>query len=544
MVDLLLLLLVICIPFEFRATPPRLTELQILFFLLMLAAAPSLLRNRRELLSNRVVVAALLFVTIMWISAVLSAETVNAMKAAVRYTAGVGLLCVVLQSPDTKTMRQAWTVAAMAASIYGLLDYWGYGYPILFRGMEFYAGDVRRLSGSFEYPNTAAAYYALSLPILWESTDDMRARVAWSAVVWAALLLTFSRGALIAVVGITVLWAMRTRSWRPMGLVLVGALVFALTVLYQPLLLRRFSASSQLLKTRNAEYRVPYNRIQERPGTAREMPVTIKNSGRETWPSRGDQRVTLSYHWYDTGEKKILETPSMETLLPRDVRTGESIDVVARFQTPESDGLYLLDWDLKYPPYNWFSTTDAVLPVVVEAEISANKESSRGNVDVSSWYKTSSNSVARPATPPPRAQLWRAALVLFAEHPLLGIGPDNYRLSYGRVLNLDRWESDLHSNNLYLEILAGSGSLGLLAFLFLLSRIPWRRFVTIPALGVALLHGVFDFFLMATPLYFAFWILVGEASQAGTENSHAKLGRDAAPQAQRGWFSKTAKRSS
>ena len=111
-----------------------------------------------------------------------------------------------------------------------------------------------------------------------------------------------------------------------------------------------------------------------------------------------------------------------------------------------------------------------------------------------------------------RLQLWRAALVLFARHPILGIGPDNYRLSYGEVLGLPQADSNVHSNNLYLEILAGCGVLGLMAFALLLWRIRWRGALVAPSLAVFLIHGAFDSFLMTTPLYFAFWIIVAQAS--------------------------------
>ena len=82
--DLLLIVLVFCLPFEFRADPPHLTELQIVFVIFMAASASRIVRERRRLLSNRVVSAALFFLAIVWISALLSANTANAVKAAAR----------------------------------------------------------------------------------------------------------------------------------------------------------------------------------------------------------------------------------------------------------------------------------------------------------------------------------------------------------------------------------------------------------------------------------------------------------------------------
>ena len=42
-----------------------------------------------------------------------------------------------------------------------------------------------------------------------------------------------------------------------------------------------------------------------------------------------------------------------------------------------------------------------------------------------------------------------------------GVGPDNDRLQYGKYLGARRWDTHVYSNNLYLEILTGSGILGL-----------------------------------------------------------------------------------
>ena len=288
--------------------------------------------------------------------------------------------------------------------------------------------------------------------------------------------------------------------------------------IYKPSLLIRFAQYTPApLPNLNAEYRLEFNRIKEKPGVLTEMPVVITNTGKNTWRSSGGGPVSLSYHWYDTEAKMILETPSLETPLPHDVRSKETVRLNPKFQTPDDPGIYLLDWDLRYPEYNWFSVADAVMPGVVEANIAPDVDSWRGSGDLSVWFNPPGKKAPLAPTDIPRTQLWRAALVLFARHPILGIGPDNYRLLYGTVLGYSQWNKEIHSNNLYLEILVGSGALGLLAFMLCLTRVPWRRLTEIPPAGVALLHGAFDFFLMTTPLYFAFWLFVGEASQAAKE---------------------------
>ena len=56
---------------------------------------------------------------------------------------------------------------------------------------------------------------------------------------------------------------------------------------------------------------------------------------------------------------------------------------------------------------------------------------------------------------------------MVGERPLIGVGPDNYRLIYGPYAGLAHFDPRVHSNNMYLEMLAGGGLAGGLAFLWL-----------------------------------------------------------------------------
>ena len=91
----------------------------------------------------------------------------------------------------------------------------------------------------------------------------------------------------------------------------------------------------------------------------------------------------------------------------------------------------------------------------------------------------------------------------------MGVGPDNYRLQVGRILGVADWNTDIHSNSMYLELLTGSGVLGLGAFLLFAVTIRWRLEAVCLALAVFLVHGLVDSFLMSTPMYFGFWMLAG-----------------------------------
>ena len=67
----------------------------------------------------------------------------------------------------------------------------------------------------------------------------------------------------------------------------------------------------------------------------------------------------------------------------------------------------------------------------------------------------------------PRTVLWQTALRISGDHPVLGIGPDNFRHTYGRYLGLAAWDARVHANNTYLEVLVGMGLLGVAALAWL-----------------------------------------------------------------------------
>ena len=67
-----------------------------------------------------------------------------------------------------------------------------------------------------------------------------------------------------------------------------------------------------------------------------------------------------------------------------------------------------------------------------------------------------------------RLSAQRVALEMFADHPFLGVGASNYPplyQEYARRLGVSSVAGEFFPHNLYLEILAETGAIGLLAFL-------------------------------------------------------------------------------
>jgi len=154
--------------------------------------------------------------------------------------------------------------------------------------------------------------------------------------------------------------------------------------------------------------------------------------------------------------------------------------------------------------------------------------------------------IARPrrAVRPGRVVLWSAALRMVQAHPVLGVGPDNFRLLYGSFAGLVGADSRTHSNNMYLEVLAGGGLLAALVFAWFLrdaallfaraarpgsdlgpTRVrpgsdPGPTPIGLTPLGLGLaagglaiaVHGFVDSFLSFAPTYILFSLTLGYAA--------------------------------
>ena len=434
-------------------------------------------------------------------------------------SAGWVLFCVTLSHPGRQRLLRVWGISAIVAALYGILDYHGFGARALFRETDFSFGPVMRLSGSFEYPNTAAAFFGLSLPIVWTSLQRRWLRIAGMVIVWAAMILTYSRGAVVAALAVMLIWGLRQRT-RVLLPTLIGAGVSAGLLAYQPSLLQRFGAAGSF-DEESAEYRPEYNRIGRPPDRSAELAVRVKNSGTKTWSS--EMQLTVTPRWYDIEVLKLVRTPPVFVPVPASVRPLETVDLRVPIHTPAEPGVYLLTFDLSRSGEGWFSAR-GVVPGLVEVHVQPG-ESWSGNGDLGRWRerKFTDLIVVQPFS---RRELWTAALELVRRRPVVGSGPDNFRLLYGRVAGSIDSDTRIRANNLYLELLSGSGVAGLAGFLFMMAS--WRRKATTVAalsIGFYLLHGIADDFLMTTPIYFGFWILLGQVRMAGDSLSE----RAAAP---------------
>jgi len=400
-----------------------------------------------------------------------------------------------------------------------------------------------RASGPFQYPNIAAMYLEAALPVALAAgagLDALRrprsrpgasvptlAALAALLIVYA-LALTASRAAMLTAVvvlvglGVHAIVRKATARWQaPAVLAVLGLVTVANAAVG--------SLSSLRLKFWNDEvwYRSAIVPAGDLPGAMLPAGVTtidvhVRNSGARPWPAAGPQPIALSYHWRDEATGRMVVFDGDRTPLPHDIAPGAEIRLSAAIRAPAQPGRYRLHLELVHEGITWFGEQgDAGYDAMVEVSAQAAPSARR---------PAPSAAPAPIAAAPPervsRTMLWRAAVRAWREHPLLGLGPDNFRHAYHRYLGLKSPDERLHANNFYFETLASLGSAGIVAlglviagFVASARRALRQHGATSVAglvaaaaaagLGAYFVHGFFDYFLEFTPTYALLWLLAG-----------------------------------
>jgi len=307
------------------------------------------------------------------------------------------------------------------------------------------------------------------------------------------------------------------RAWRrALATSLVGATVL---VLGASLLFLRNPVFDLRLVTESdadwygAAYQAPAA-LQVRSNQARTVDLEVRNEGRITWTNSGNHPFALGYRWLSDDGNGVLDIPPAEVRLTHEVQPGETIRLQADVSVPDLPaGSYRLDWGmlqrdvLQFYERGW---ADAETRVVVENPTGGIMPAVTPRDDGEAPWVMG------------RLDLWSAALHLTATHPLFGLGPDNFRHFYGAEFGLEAWDERIGVNNLYLEVLADLGVLGLAAYLWIVieplrsvaRRLDDPLFLGIAlALGAFLIHGLLDSFLAFAPTVLLFWLLLGLAQK-------------------------------
>jgi hypothetical protein len=402
-----------------------------------------------------------------------------------------------------------------------------------FRESSFNAFGLQRASGVFAYPTIGAMYWEAALPLLvvaplvgrlsrFPPAKTNAAVLIGSGLLVAALLASATRaglaGAALACAALIPLGPRLGPRVRRTAAQALGVLAALSAVALAP------SGSRSLLGQRlrwwdddrwfRVEYLVAELPRQVYTDEPVQIEVGLRNTGALAWPSSGPKPVRLAYHWEPLDRPQTnSDFEGYRNELPYDVPAGGQTQLVETIWCPPTAGTYVLRLDLVQEKVTWFSEHGNRMPdatVVVEG---------------TSKVITDSPYIPPPPPPPPRFSLWRAATILWREHPILGVGPDNFRRSYEAVLSpapngQPYTDTRLHANSLYFETLADLGLLGVVA-LAALAVALWRavregvatadpvRVGCGIAAATFFFHGVLDYFLEFTPLFGLFWVLLG-----------------------------------
>ena len=537
-----LVLVVAIAPFErvLIAVPGGLTLTTVeAAMLASLAAALWMLRLSRPTIAwwSPVALTGLSLLAVMVLAAALAPfERGNALRFAARMTTAGALAFAVAQVVDTTArarllVRVNLAVAALVALV-AVLE--SAQVPWVMRALTFFrpgfhvVGGQLRATSTLFYPTIASMYleiaFALGLWLLF--ADKRRERVeqplalAALATVGAGIAATFTRAGLVGMVmALAVVVGVRIarlglRDAAVGRLAALGALLaMVVMLLHSPELLLTRISSEGSQAWYGARYEVPLT-LELETGHLHQIPITLTNTGRLTWDSTRQPAYAVSYHWLRSGSEAVVQFDGQRTPFAEAVPPGESVTMPVYVTAPGQPGAYTLVWDVVLETRAWLST-EGVPPARTEVRVEGEPASV-----VTTTMKRLPQAVVRPG----RLALWSAALSITREHPLLGIGPDNFRHVYGRYLGLDRWDDRVHANDMYLEVLSGAGVPGFVALagfigawgLALAQRcrvVPRDRLMpALIALTAWLMiagHGLVDSFLAFTTTYLSFAVVLG-----------------------------------
>jgi hypothetical protein len=558
----LLLLFALVLPFEsplFRLAMLQITTVELVLYALLAVAFASALVGVRTtplrallatLFADPLARAATLFAAVLFVSAAAApSHRAAAVKFALRSLSGIFVFFatkLLARADDVRRVLISLVAGALISAITALVDRFAPSSAVVwkyFHEASFSSLGLLRASGVFAYPTIGAMYWEAAVPLLvvlpFAKPDETgRERNAartvsgvalGSALLVAAILASATRSGLAGTaVGCLALLALARRS--PLGVRRAAAVGLAVTLALGVGSIAFGSLLGQrLLWWRDGQWlRVEYH-VGATPASVRArepflVPVHLQNTGVLTWRRGGSGAVDLSYHWerLSGGSATLSDFEGLRTPLPADVPPQGEIDVLARARGPTAPGTYRLSWDLVQEDVCWFSergNPTAGHPIVVEEYTDAAPSGAS--------FADRPGPVT-PVSPPSRAALWRAALVLWRGRPLLGVGPDNFRRRYEAVLaatpgNPPYDDTRIHANNLYLETLADLGLAGIAALAWIgLELLRWllrhgRRgcaagMGSAVAAGTFFVHGALDYFFEFTPLLGLFWLLLGLTS--------------------------------
>jgi hypothetical protein len=466
----------------------------------------------------------------------------NSIHVVGRLALAFAVYLLVVNAVQTISRLRAVLAAAAAAgavvAILAVLEYvgveWTLRFLSAFRAWAALIGAQVRASGPLQYPTIASMFleiaFAFALGLMVMAIDARQRMAAIASGIVAALIaqgivVTFTRSGLITAAATLAVIA-GLRYWRKgldgggVALAIVAALFGVQVLSSRSAEYLRLRLTTETMETWfRAEIDAP-RELTLATGSRSTVPVHLRNAGGATWDSSAPQPFQLSYHWLLADEHTVVVWEGLRTPFPARVPPGSSISLNALVEAPPEPGEYRLIWDVEQRHRLWFSTEPDAALRATRVQVAGPR--------VGPPLKPIRMELPANTVRPGRLVLWKAAAGLFSSRPLLGVGPDNYRLLYGDRAGLATFDRRLHANNMYLEMLVGGGIIGGTAFAWLCWAAARQVLASVRGAGGAALdaaiaslaaatlaialHGLVDSFLSFTATYILMAVTLGLTS--------------------------------
>lgn len=539
--------------------PVSFTTSELAAGLLIIASLVYACANLSWYLSRRALdLAVLLFLLVNFLSAALVAEDrPGAFKFALRMTYAALVYLAVSRLP-ARARSWLWlaggvTAALMIVTVVGLLENFvsAVQWPDLLE--PFQEGAITfgtfynvRVSSTLPFPTVFSMFLELALPMalalgLWlAGRQARRSRRLWleaaTVVLLAAVMVlqvfTYTRSALVAtpvaMLGgamLAGLYGYGRRVWVFLGL---GVVFLAIAVVASVLFSNKMASRLDLAEQERhygAEYTLISGPSELSLGQAGTVRIHVKNTGSINWTSEPDGEVALVYRWRTYPQNEYYEMPSyIVTEMPYVVPPGGEVDLTADFLVPEEGGRYVLVFELFKTHICLFSSA-GVAPLIMPLEFINGKSRPLTITENSESFEA----IEPAQVTATRSQLWRVGFKAWKANPLLGLGPDQFRIRYNDYAPELEHDARIRTHNIFLESAATTGVAGLAVMIFLIIRLFTVQFRLVRnrnqgtaarlvslALIVASLayvaHGMLDCFLWQTGIAFLFFTYLGLTS--------------------------------
>jgi hypothetical protein len=461
-----------------------------------------------------------------------------------RLLAGIGLALATLQILHSRHDGKLIACALLASGLLSAAIGWWeisqaeLGWTSLFRTHISRMGAVLRLTGTFGYTNQAAMFMEATFPFLVAAIWSVKERPIAPWVKWPllallvllllataqAIILTLSRAGSATVVVVCLVVA-AVLAWRPsppkptMSWWWLGAggmaavLILANTLFSEQMRLRL--QGGNLDDWYRAQITAPPT-LEVPAGENIDIPLVIVNEGALIWRSGGPNPISLGARLLNeegTAAYSELRWPFSEAIHPR-----QSVAITAPFTAPQTPGQYELRWDVVHEHIAWFGTKSGLYATSLVTVLPPLTQTAPPPPERIILTERAAWNYVGPV--PNRTALWRLAAQMIGERPLFGWGMDNFRLSYGARLGNPNYDTSVHTNNFYLEMLVSLGISGAFPFMIWVGafgldmwhtlRRPeatmWQAAVA-GGLLAFFVHGLFDFFLLFNATSLLFWLL-------------------------------------